>query len=166
MIFNFNTFLFNINNKSLSIIIISMVWNSYLNKIKQECLDAAIIGKESGLSFTTSNQGIKLDGYQCIKVIQQINKFDNSINKLNFEGISELKIWINSNEYLYTFSKYSKDDSLIYYEDLKDSLNNSTYLIMFSTKMLVVLALIQKNNLNKSLFCITNVKNELLYKGL
>ena len=46
-----------------------MVWNEFLTRIKSECSDGAIIGLESGLSFTTSNKGIKLNGIECIKVV-------------------------------------------------------------------------------------------------
>lgn len=140
-----------------------MVWNEFLERIKTQCENAAIIGIQTGLAFTTSNRGLKLNGKETVSVVEEIKK---AIDVVSFDD-EEKKKTININKTLiieeveYTYSKYDYDDGLIY---MISKEYNST-IVLGPTKMVVIVACLS-DDIEKSLFAITDVLKDLRYRGL
>lgn len=130
-----------------------MLWKETLDEIKKECDDAAIIGLESGLSFTTSNNGLKLNGKECVHMINQIR------NGATTDGTIEVA------EIAYTLMKYEEKDSVLHFKSKEMIENEFRYLSIAFTRMLVFVALLSKDK-SASLYCLTRVQDSFGNKGM
>lgn len=127
-----------------------MVWSDILDEMQLNCKKGAICGLESGLCYTSADQGLALTGFECIKIQSIVKAIDKNspTNNITAGGID------------YKLVNNSKEKKTIEYE------NKDDVLIIFYSKMIIFIALFDKLKRVDGYTAVKEIHEDFIYRGM